>query len=354
MIDYGKNIMIDFRGDTFTLPTEEMRKAMYDAEVGNDTVREDETVLDFEAFAAKKLGKESAMLLPSGTMGNVIALLIYSEGERGKEIICERQSHVNCYEAGAGASFAGAVFTAIDGEYGLMPLAQVESAIRGDETTAIRTSALWIENPHNNYGGAVVPLDYMRDFRALADRYGLPVHLDGARLFNARAALGIDVREITKYADSVMVVLAKGLSAPVGAVIAGSEKFILKAHRYRTMLGGSMPQCGVIAAACRIALEKMSHRVFEDNVRAQRLARVIATLPGVSVDMKATATNQIHFDYSASNMDEVELTEKLRKKNILITSAGKQIGRIVVNRHITDEDILVAESVLREIFEQRK
>ena len=342
--------MIDLRGDTFTLPTEEMRLAMARAEVGNDTVREDKTVLSFERFAAEKLGKEAAMLLPSGTMGNVIALLIYTEGDRGKEIICERASHVNCYEAGAGASFAGAMFTALDGPRGRIPLQQIERAIRGDETTAIRTAAIWVENPHNNYGGAVIPLEEMKAIRALADRNHLPVHLDGARAFNACAALGCDIKELTQYADSVMICLAKGLSAPVGAVIAGSGALIEKARRYRTMLGGAMPQCGVIAAACRIALEKMSGRVGEDNARAQILVKRMAQLPGVQIDLEATATNQIHFDYSASGLDEETLAEKLREHNILIMSAGKRIGRIAINRHITDSDIETVAGALRTIF----
>ncbi len=288
------NGYIDLRSDTVTQPTPEMREAMMRAELGDDVFSDDPTVNRLEELAAAKLGKAVAVFVASGTMGNLTSLLTHCG--RGEEVIVGDQAHIFRYEAGGSSALGGiAQFQIPNNPDGTLPLEQVEAAIRGSDQHEARTKLIALENTHNRCGGTVLPLAYLRQVRELADSYRLKVHLDGARVFNAAVALGVDVKAIAQYADSVTFCLSKGLSAPVGSVICGPQEFIAQARRYRKMLGGGMRQAGVLAAAGIVALEKMVDRLADDHTNARRLAEGLADLPGVAIDLDRVQTNIIYF-----------------------------------------------------------
>ncbi len=291
------NGYIDLRSDTVTQPTVEMRKAMYEAELGDDVFGDDPTINRLEEMAAAKMGKAAAVFVASGTMGNLVSLLTHCE--RGHEVIVGDQAHIFRYEAGNAAAFGGIPsFQIRNKPDGTLPLDEVEAAIRGGDQHEPRTQLIALENTHNRCGGTVLPPSHLREVRALADRHDLKVHLDGARIFNASVALGIDVKGLTQYVDSVTFCLSKGLSAPVGSVVCGSREFIAEARRKRKMLGGGMRQAGVLAAAGIVALEKMIDRLADDHANAKRLAEGLADTPGVVLDPERVQTNIIYFDLS--------------------------------------------------------
>lgn len=283
---------IDVRSDTVTHPTAAMRAAMLHAEVGDDVYGDDPTVNALEARAAERLGKEAALFVPSGTMGNQLAL--FTHCRRGEEVIVGDDSHIVWHEAGAAAVIAGVQLRTIEGSDGVMPVAAIERRIRvGDDIHCPKTGLICLENAHSN--GRVIPLDVMRETQALARAHAVPVHLDGARVFNAATALGVDVREITRYADSVMSCLSKGLAAPAGSILAGSADFVAAARRRRKQLGGGMRQIGVLAAPGLIALEEMTQRLHEDHANARYLAERLAALPGIQIDLAAVQINLVWF-----------------------------------------------------------
>src|SRR5689334_20678779 len=306
---------LDFRSDTVTKPTPEMRRAMAEAEVGDDVYGEDPTVNRLEERAAQIFGREAAIFVPTGTMGNQIAIRIHTQ--HGQEIICEERGHIFNYEMATLAAFSGCLVRPIYGEDGMLTWAEIKKRIAPGMYYKAQTGLVSLENTHNMAGGTVYPQEVADEICDRAHEAGLPVHLDGARVFNAATALGRDVAEITKKFDSVMFCLSKGLGAPVGSMLVGSKAFIEKARRYRKALGGGMRQAGVLAAAGLIALEKMPARLKEDHDNAQVLARGLAQIPGISIDPKKAVTNILVFNVSGTGMNTAELSRRLAERHVL-------------------------------------
>ena len=285
---------LDFRSDTVTLPTPEMREAMAKAELGDDVYREDPTVNKLERLAARMLGKEAALLVTSGTQGNLVSVLAHTR--RGDEIILEAESHIYLNEVGGYAVIGGLTARPVKGEMGWMRPEDVEAAIRPPNIHYPRTGLICVENTHNRAGGIPLTPEQLEADWEVAKRHGLPVHMDGARIFNAAVALRVDVKELARYADSVMFCLSKGLCAPVGSLVVGSEEFIERARKYRKMLGGGMRQAGIIAAPGIIALTKMVDRLEEDHENARLLAEGLRDL-GIKI-LHPVMTNMVYIDVS--------------------------------------------------------
>ncbi|MGI6151193.1 MAG: GntG family PLP-dependent aldolase [Christensenellales bacterium] len=340
--------MFDLRSDTITQPTESMRAAMAKAEVGDDVYSEDPTVNRLQELAAEKTGKEAALFVPSGTMGNLIAILSHTHTARCGEVICEESSHVRLNEAGGMAALGGLMCCPVKGRRGALDPEDVRANIRVVDVHHPSTALICLENTHNFAGGAVVPLENMAAIRDLAHEYGLPVHLDGARAFNAAAALNRPVSDIAQYADSANLCLSKGLSAPVGSVLTGSSAFIERAKHYRKLLGGGMRQAGVLAAAGIIALTEMAERLFEDNENAHALAVGLAGMKGLSIDPRFVQTNIVIFDVSKTGMTATEFAKKLKGFGVLASTTGPYSVRFVTHRHISAADIpLILKAVHR-------
>lgn len=337
----------DFRSDTVTRPTEEMRKAMYDAELGDDVHHDDPTVNKLEELAAEKIGKPAALFVPSGTMGNTIAMIVGTEP--GREVIMEEKCHILNFEMGNVSRLAHAVPRALPSNRGKIPLDVIEknihAALREHMT---QTKAITLENTHNIWGGALLDPDYIKDAAALAKKYDLYMHLDGARVFNASIALDIDVGEITKYFDSVMFCLSKGLSAPVGSLLAGTKEFIKEARYARKFLGGGMRQAGVIAAAGIVAIEKMIDRLADDHRRAKQLAEQIADLPGIEVNPDEVETNIMMV--RLTTMDSDTFLKKLAEQNVWALPFDDETVRIVTHKDIDDNDIQQAIDAIRQVI----
>ena len=334
---------VDLRSDTVTRPTPEMREAMAKAEVGDDVYGDDPTVNRLQDMAAEMMGKEAGLFVPSGTMGNLAGIL--SHCQRGDEVIIGQLNHSFLYEAG-GMSVLGGVHSyqlrnQPDGS--LLP-ADVEGAIRPDDPHDPITKLLCLENTHNRCGGTVQTPDYTREISKLAHRHGLKVHLDGARIFNASAALGVSARELAEPVDSVTFCLSKGLSAPVGSVLCGDHDFIQKARRARKLLGGGMRQAGVLAAAGIVALQKMTGRLVEDHARARRLADGLQENDCVVLDPGSPATNMVFFNLSPrASISAPEAAERLKKDGILVSPTGERRFRLVT--HCWIDDVGVAKAV---------
>lgn len=337
---------IDLRSDTVTLPTDEMREAMYKAEVGDDVYGEDPTINELEQKAAEMVGKEAALFVVSGTMGNQIAVKTHTNP--GEEIILEANSHILIYEVGGIAALSGVQPRPIMGEKGVMKPEDIKAALRPDDIHQPRTSLICVENTHNRAGGRVVPINTLRKIKRLADENNIPVHMDGARVFNAAAALGVDVSEIAQHVDSVMFCLSKGLCAPVGSILAGSKAFIKKARKYRKMFGGGMRQGGVLAAAGLVALEQMTQRLIEDHNNAKILAQGLADIEGIKVDLEAVQTNIVFHDIKGTGMDGYEYTKKLKEYGILVNPAPHKI-RMVTHWGITKDDVYYTLEIVEKI-----
>ncbi len=285
---------IDLRSDTVTKPSEEMRKAMFEAEVGDDVFKEDPTVNKLEEYAADLLGFEAALFVPSGVMGNQLCLNVHTNP--GDEIICERDTHIVHYESGSPAALSGIQLMLINGENGIMTAGQIEEAVRPVEAYYMpRTKLIEIENTHNRAGGTIQPLEEIEKISKIAKKHKLKMHLDGARLWNAHIASGVELKRYTQYFDSVSCCLSKGLGAPVGSVIAGSKKFIKEAYRVRKGWGGGMRQAGILAAAGLFALENNINRLSEDHEKAKQLARGLNEIKGIEVDPDSVQTNIVMF-----------------------------------------------------------
>ncbi|TKD69979.1 low-specificity L-threonine aldolase [Pseudalkalibacillus hwajinpoensis] len=328
--------MLDLRSDTVTKPSEKMRKAMYEAEVGDDVYGEDPTVNKLEKLAANILGKEDALFVTSGTQGNQIAGLVHCKP--GQEVIMEAQAHIFLYEAAALSAFAGVQIKTLEGDNGAMKLGDVEAAIRGDDIHQPETGLICIENTHNKAGGAVIPLENMEKIYQLSKKLGIPVHLDGARLFNASVASGIPVKEFAKYTYSVQFCLSKGLGAPVGSMIAGSSEFISQARKWRKRLGGGLRQVGVLAAPGIIALEENIKHLEQDHENAKQLAEGLQNIEGITIENKVE-TNIILLDITKSNTTTEHFVNYLKEQNILAGPFGPNIIRFVTNNSITKKDI---------------
>ncbi len=330
--------IIDLRSDTVTLPTKAMREAIFNADLGDDVFAEDPTINRLEAMAAERLGMEAALLVASGTMSNLTCVLTHCA--RGEEVILGDVSHIFLSEAG-GMSALGGIFphTVPNLADGTMQLDRIEAAIRSDNIHFPRTRLICLENTHNRCCGSVLTPDYTAAVIALANRHGLAVHLDGARIFNAAIALGVDVRELTRGVDSVSVCLSKGLAAPIGSLICGNRTFIARARRIRKMLGGGMRQAGIIAAAGIVALEEMVERLAEDHANARRLAEAVSRIRGLAIELDHVRTNILFFDLVDQRFTDDEFIARLREKEVLLHHAGPSRFRMVTHYGIGAEDI---------------
>ncbi len=338
--------IVDLRSDTVTQPTPEMRQAMYEAEVGDDVFGEDPTVNRLERMAAERLGKEAALFVVSGTMGNLVALLTHCG--RGDEAIVGDRSHTYLFEQGGMAALGGITPWVVPNQPdGTLRLADIEAAVRVDDAHMPRSRLLCLENTHNVCNGTPLTAEYTTQAAELAHSHGLRVHLDGARVFNAAAALGVDVRALVRDVDSVMFCLSKGLCAPVGSMVCGGADFIAQARRSRKVVGGGMRQAGVLAAAGIVALERMAGRVSEDHARAKRLAEGLAEIPGVEVG--PISSNILYFALTERvTRTPDEVVEALSERGILML--GREHGRFRAVTHywITDDDIERTISAVRE------
>lgn len=338
---------IDLRSDTVTKPTAEMREAMARAEVGDDVYLEDPTVNRLQEQAAWMLGKEAALFVPSGTMGNQICVKLHTQP--GHEVITEERSHIFNYEMGAMAVISGTLARPVRGEDGLLDWPAIEAAIRPRSAYYVaQTGLVTLENSHNMAGGACLPLERMVEICDRAHEAGLPVHLDGARIFNAAIALGREPAELARPFDSVMFCLSKGLGAPVGSMIVGPRDFIDRALAVRRLLGGGMRQAGVLAAAGLVALEKMIRRLAEDHENARLLARGLAEIPGVSIDPERVQTNILIFDISGTGTTTSALSTRLKERGVLANGINDREMRIVTHKDVSRQDCLTSLEIIKE------
>ncbi|WP_096271190.1 low-specificity L-threonine aldolase [Paucisalibacillus globulus] len=339
--------MIDLRSDTVTKPTESMRRAAYEAEVGDDVYGEDPTVNRLEEKAAELLGKEKALFVTSGTQGNQIAALTHCRP--GDEVIMEASSHIYIYEVGGFSALANVQIRPVPGINGAMNTVDVKNTIRAENIHYPTTSLICIENTHNLAGGAVLPLSHMQEISQLAKENNLQVHLDGARLFNAQVASGISVKEYAKNVDSVQFCLSKGLGAPVGSIIAGTEEFINRARKWRKMLGGGLRQVGMIAAPGLVALEENINRLAEDHAHAKLLADGLANMNGLKVENKVE-TNIIIVNVKETKHTPETFVEALKSKGVLAGVFGLDTIRFVTHYDVSREDIDKALIAVQEIL----
>ncbi|MFQ5700569.1 MAG: threonine aldolase family protein [Acidobacteriota bacterium] len=336
--------MIDLRSDTVTQPTDAMRRAMADAEVGDDVYGEDPTVNRLESMACDVLGKRAAMYVPSGTMGNQIAIAVHAG--RGSEVICEARAHVIEYELASMAVISGCMPRPVVTDDGLLTAERVEQVLRPRTPGQTRAGVIVIENTHNLAGGAVTPLESIEGIGRLARRNDIPLHMDGARIFNAAIACGVPAPALARACDSVMFCLSKGLSAPVGSILTGSEEFIAEARRWRRRLGGAMRQAGILAAAGLVALETMRDRLVEDHQTARALARGLARVPDVVLDTPDLLTNIVYGKFGLPPGRNRVVVRDLKQRGILCNPVGPDRIRFVTHRGITMDDI---ETTLRAV-----
>jgi len=342
--------IVDLRSDTITKPTPAMRRAMAEAEVGDDVFGDDPTVKRLEEMAADRLGKEAGLFVASGTMGNLVSLL--AQCGRGDEVIVGDQAHTYVYEQGGMAALGGIHPRVLRNQPdGTLDLDEIVAAIRDPHNPHFPKSRLiTVENTHNRCGGAPLTVEYMRSLGKLAREHGLLLHLDGARIFNAAIALGVDVKALVADADSLTFCLSKGLAAPVGSVVCGRRAFIAEARRARKVVGGAMRQVGVIAAAGIVALEQMVARLAEDHANARALAAGLAELPGISVEDVPVRTDIVYFNVTRTDMDAAQLTARLKEQGVWMLPLGPRRIRAVTNYHVTVADIEAALVASRAIL----
>ena len=344
---------IDLRSDTVTLPTPAMREAMYTAELGDDVYGEDPTVNRLEEMCAERFGKEAALLVVSGTMGNLVSLLAHCG--RGDEIILGDKAHTFLYEAGGVSALGGIhTYTVPNLPNGMLDPHDVEKAIRAEGNPHFpHTRVICLENTHNRCGGRVLSPSQMSTIREIAECHNLAMHLDGARIFNAAVALGIKAKEIAAQTDSLQVCFSKGLSAPIGSIICGSADFIAEAHRMRKVVGGGMRQAGVIAAAAIVALEEMVERLAEDHENARVLAEGLANIDGFYVDLASVETNLVYFELEDTTIDAQSVVEAFAGRGVKLNALGPHEFRAVTHYGIVREDIdralVAAAEVMQEV-----
>jgi threonine aldolase len=327
--------MIDLRSDTVTKPTQAMRRAMMDAEVGDDVYGEDPTVNRLETLAAEKTGKQAALFVPSGTMGNTIGVKLHTE--HGQEVIAEARAHVLDYELSMVAWFSGCVVRAIPACDGILTWEKIAPAVKGHSPHAAPTGCITIENTHNMHGGTIYPLETIYEICDGAHERGLKVHMDGARMFNAAAALGVEASEIAAPVDTVMFCLSKGLGAPAGSMLAGPANLIARGRLLRKRLGGGMRQVGVLAAAGLIALEQMTARLSEDHANAQFLACGLAGIPGVTIDPAKIVTNIVIFDVGGTGIMPAAISSRLKQRGVLMNPINDRQMRAVTHYDVDRE-----------------
>ena len=337
--------VVDLRSDTVTLPTDEMLEAMKTAVLGDDVYREDPTVNRLEELAAKKMGKEAALLTTSGTQANLVSVL--SQTKRGEEVILESEAHMYYYEAGAFSAFGGLIPRLVKGRRGVITREDVEANLRPPNIHFPPTSLVCIENTHNRAGGTFWAPSQIKAVSDFAHSKGLKVHMDGARVFNAAVAQNIDVKELTQYVDSMMFCLSKGLSAPIGSLAVGDRRFIDSARRYRKMLGGGMRQAGVIAAAGIVAVEKMVDRLRDDHSNAQTLAQGLASIEGISLEPADVQTNIVVYNVAGLGISGDEWVSKLNEFGVKAGGLEGSRVRMVTHRGIEEDDIEYALGVAK-------
>ncbi len=340
--------MIDLRSDTVTQPTAEMRRAMAEAPVGDDVFGEDPTINRLQERVASLFGKEAALFVASGTMGNQVCINAHTQP--GDEVICDYNAHIFNYEGGAPALLSGVQLHPLPGENGVIRAEQIEPVIRPDDHHFPHTQLIEIENTHNRAGGAIFPLEEMKKIYALAQRHGLRVHLDGARIWNASAATGISLAEYARYADSVSACFSKGLGAPVGSIVVGSRTFIEKAHRYRKLYGGGMRQAGILAAAALFALEHHLDRLPEDHRHARELAETLTAFKDIQLDLRTVQTNIVIFHVVSKQLTAQEFVKRCTEAGLLMLAIGGDRVRLVTHLHISDNDVARAKEIFRSIL----
>jgi threonine aldolase len=333
--------IIDLRSDTLTKPTDTMRRAMADAEVGDDVFGEDPSINRLEKMAAERLGKEAALFVASGTMANLVSLLAHCD--RGDEIILGSQAHTFLAEQGGSAAIAGIHPRTLPNQPdGKLDLDDIKFAIRGDDIHFPHTRLIILENTHNGCNGYPLDADYMQAVGEIARRQKLKIHVDGARIFNAAIALNVDPKDLVAEADSVSFCLSKGLAAPVGSVICGTQNFIDKARRARKVVGGGMRQAGVLAAAGIVALNEMVDRLADDHVNASKLAEGLSDMEGLDIDPSGIKTNIVYFEITRKDLPAIELEKRLNAEGVKISAFGPRRLRAVTHYHISSEDIDMA------------
>lgn len=340
---------IDLRSDTVTKPTPEMREAMAEAEVGDDVYGDDPTVNTLQEKAAKMLGKEASLFVPSGTMGNLIAIMTHCA--RGEEVICGEKSHIYLNEAGGMAALGGVYpHPGPNQKDGTLRLEDIHNAIQPDDQHRTITRLVCIENTQNVCGGIPLTVDYTKQVGLLARENGLKFHIDGARIFNAAAALDVDVKELVAPADSVMFCLSKGLASPVGSMIAGTKEFIARAFRLRKMLGGGMRQVGVLAAAGLLSIEKMTARLKQDHARAEKLYEALNQVPGLRVEAKPSS-NMVYFKLADHvRLTEDEIVAEMKKRGVLVDWSAPREFRLVTHYWVDDAGVEKAANALSEVL----
>ena len=332
---------VDLRSDTITRPTESMKRAMAEAEVGDDVFGEDPTVRELEEMAAERTGKEAALFVASGTMANLVSQLTHCG--RGNEMILGDQCHVFYYEQGGSAALGGIHSRTVPNRPdGTIDPADLEAAIRPDDVHFPRTRLIALENTHNRCHGTPLTAEYMARVAELARSREIRLHVDGARIFNAAVALDVDVSALAGPADSVSFCLSKGLAAPVGSLVCGSRAFVAEARRARKVLGGGMRQAGVLAAAGIVALNEMVDRLAEDHANARELASGLAGLPGLKVEIERVRTNIVYIDIDPPGLSAPELAERLAREGVRVLALGPGRIRAVTHYHIESEDIAYA------------
>ena len=338
--------MVDLRSDTVTLPSPAMRKAMYEAELGDDVFGEDPTVRKLEELAAAKTGHEAAVLVTSGTQGNLVSLL--TDTRRGEAIICTDQAHIFHYEVGGAAVVGGLTYKLLPSQRGMFDLAELENAIPAENVHVPRIGVIALENTQNRDGGVALTPEQQNAVIAVAHKHGINTHLDGARVFNAAVALGIDVKLLTQPFTSVTFCLSKGLAAPIGSLVCGSKAWIGEARRYRKMLGGGMRQAGVIAAAGIVSLTEMVDRLAEDHANARMIAEAIAALPGLAIDLSLVQTDIVVFEITRKDLSPTEFLGRLADQGVKMGPfPGTTKIRAVTHYGITRADTETAIAALR-------
>jgi threonine aldolase len=344
--------IVDLRSDTLTLPTPEMREAMARAEVGDDVWGEDPTVQRLEATAAARLGKEAALFVASGTMGNLVSVVAHTQ--TGQEVVLDLDSHIYNYEVAGGTVVGNVQMRPVKTERGFLTPEQVQDALRPSNIHIPPTGLVCLENTHNRHGGTCCAPEEIAAVAAVAHGAGVPVHMDGARLFNAAVALGREAGELAQPVDSVTFCLSKGLAAPVGSVVCGSAAFVERARRVRKMIGGGMRQAGVLAAAGLVSLERMVDRLAEDHVNAATLAQAVAAMPGLAVDLASVQTNIVIIrvdrgDRPRSRAATEELVKGCAARKVKIHAMGPSAIRCVTHKDVDAEDIRRAVDAFREL-----
>jgi len=341
--------MIDLRSDTVTKPTDEMRKAMARADVGDDVYGEDPTVNRLQDMAANMLGKRFALFVPSGTMANQLA--IRSQAQPGQEIIVESKSHIVRYEQGAAGALAGVQLHWIYGERGVMSAEQVEAAIRPNDTHSVTTALICLENTHNAGGGTIYPLSTIERIRTIAVRHRIPMHLDGARLFNAVAATTLPPTVYAQHFETVSICLSKGLGAPVGSLLLSNDQQVIdRARRFRRMYGGAMRQAGIVAAAGIYALERHVARLKTDHEHAKKLARLLQQIPAIQIVPQHVETNIVIFDIIDEQRTPTELVAALKDHGVLINTLGGNTYRAVTHLNIAGKQIDEAAGIFAKVL----